>query len=188
MSSPALAAPVEVRRRLVVLLVALVLAVTALVGPQSSSPAHAATPRLTTTTTAAFARSMLTLLNRERAAHRLRPLAMNSRLILSAHRHNLTMARTDTMSHQLPGEAFFASRITRAGYRWQWAGENIGWNSMLTTSGILALERTMYNEKAPNNGHRLNILSTRARQVGIDVYYDARHHKVWFTQDFGQPR
>ena len=43
----------------------------------------------------------------------------------------------------------------------------------------------MYNEVPPNDGHRVNILSHTFRQVGIDVYYDARHHKLWFTQDFG---
>jgi uncharacterized protein YkwD len=191
MSSPAiLAVPVEARRRLVVLLVALTLAVTALVGPMGTPAADATTaPRLSVATTASFARSMLALLNGERAAHHLRPLYMNSKLILSAHRHNLTMASRHVMSHQLPGEAFFATRITRAGYRWQWAGENIGYTSDLSVPALLVLQRKMYNERPPQDtGHRLNILSTRARQVGIDVYYDAKHHTIWFTQDFGQPR
>jgi uncharacterized protein YkwD len=44
----------------------------------------------------------------------------------------------------------------------------------------------MYNEKAPNNGHRLNILSSKFRQVGVDVYLDRTHHKVWLTTDFGR--
>jgi uncharacterized protein YkwD len=179
---------VEARRRLVLLLVALAVALTAVVLPQGESPAHAATAkRITAATTASFARSMLALLNRERRANHRRPLTMSTRLKLSAHRHDTRMARTNTMSHQLPGEAFFATRISRTGYRWRAAGENIGWNSNLSRNGVLALERSMYNEKAPNNGHRVNILSTSFTQVGIDVYYDAKHHKVWFTQDFGAP-
>lgn len=190
MSSPAiLASPVEARRRLLVVLAALALTLAALVGPQSAPSAHATVaPRLTTATTQSFARSMLSLLNRERASHGLRPLYMNSKLILSAHRHNLAMARANTMSHQLPGEPIFYQRISNAGYRWWWTGENIGTTTLLTLSGLLYLERIMYHETPPNNGHRLNILSTRARHVGIDVYYDAAHHKIWFTQDFGQPR
>ena len=52
---------------------------------------------------------------------------------------------------------------------------------------MLALEKQMYHEVAPNDGHRVNILSRTFTQVGIDVYYDARHHKIWFTQDFGAP-
>ena len=67
------------------------------------------------------------------------------------------------------------------------AGENIGWNTDLRTQGIQSLERDMYNEKAPDNGHRLNILDKHFTQVGIDIYYDAAHQKIWFTQDFGQP-
>ena len=131
---------------------------------------------------------MLVLLNQERHAHNLRPLAMDSRLRLSAHRHNLRMAKADEMSHQLPNEPYFGRRISNTGYRWTAAGENIGWNGLLTKSGVLALERLMYHEVAPNDGHRRNILSTGYRQVGIDVYYDAKHHKLWFTQDFAAPQ
>jgi uncharacterized protein YkwD len=184
--SPAAVAPRTVEaRRLIALAVALVLALTALMTPRE---AHAATrPRLTTTTTSNYAKAMLVLLNEERHAHHLRPLAMNWRLRLSAHRHNLRMAKADAMSHQLPNEPFFATRISNAGYHWSAAGENIGWNGLLSKAGLLALEREMYREVPPDNGHRLNILSTSFRQVGIDVYYDAKHHRIWFTQDFGAP-
>jgi hypothetical protein len=43
----------------------------------------------------------------------------------------------------------------------------------------------MYNEVAPNDAHRVNILSTTYREVGIDIYMDNVHHKLWMTQDFG---
>jgi uncharacterized protein YkwD len=184
---PAVAAPaVKARRHLVVLLIALAIALTAFVLPQAAQSAHAATPkRITASTTAAYARTMLGLLNQERRAHGQLPIKMSWRLRISAHRHNLRMAAANTMSHQLPGEAFFATRISQTGYRWRAAGENIGWNSDISSRGLLALERAMYNEVPPNDGHRVNILSHTFRQVGIDVYYDARHHKLWFTQDFG---
>jgi uncharacterized protein YkwD len=97
------------------------------------------------------------------------------------------MARANTMSHQLPGEPSLGPRVLRAGYRYRMAGENIGYDGSLTLSGLLYLERFMYHETPPNNGHRLNILSPYYRHVGIDVYYDAARHKIWFTQDFGQP-
>lgn len=176
-------------RRVTVLLLTVALTLAALLVPREAS-AHAATAhrvRITSTTTASYARAMLGLLNQERRAHGRRPLSMAWRLRVSAHRHNLRMARANVMSHQLPGEAFFATRITDAGYHWRAAGENIGWNSNLSSAGILALEKQMYHEVAPNDGHRVNILSRTFKQVGIDVYYDARHHKLWFTQDFGAP-
>lgn len=176
-------------RRVTVVLVTTALALAALFIPREAS-AHAATAhrtQISSTTTASYARSMLALLNQERRAHGRAPLTIAWRLNVSAHRHNLRMAGANVMSHQLPGEPFFATRITNAGYRWRAAGENIGWNSNLTSAGILALEKEMYREVPPNDGHRVNILSPTFKQVGIDVYYDARHRKLWFTQDFGAP-
>jgi uncharacterized protein YkwD len=130
--------------------------------------------------------AILRLLNTERALHGLRPLYMAPGLRLSARRHNLTMAHFDEMSHQLPGEPDFAARITNAGYHWSYAGENIGWNSEMTLSGVALLQRLMYNEKPPNDGHRVNILSSHFRNIGVDVYMDKKNHKVWLTTDFGR--
>lgn len=178
--------PAPAHRRLVTAITVVALALAALLVPSGTTAASAATTLPSAATASTWAHNMLTLLNAERRANGLTPLRMNAKLTLSAHRHNATMARTNTMSHQLPGEAFFATRITRAGYTWRAAGENIGWNSALTNSGLQALEKQMYQEKAPENGHRLNILSHTFRDVGIDVYIDAAHHKMWFTQDFGR--
>jgi uncharacterized protein YkwD len=127
-------------------------------------------------------------LNSERARSHLPPLRKNTRLISSAHSHNLAMARHDTMSHQLPGEASFSARISQTGYNWSSAGENIAWNSDWTLNGAYALQRYMYNERAPHNAHKLNITSRSFRDLGIDIYMDAAHHRMWLTQDFGRSR
>ncbi len=132
-----------------------------------------------------YANSVLSLMNQERAANGRPALRMNSLLIRSAHAHNLTMARYNTMSHQLPNEPFFANRILAAGYNYSTAGENIGWNSDRSLSGVIGLQKVMYNEVPPDDGHRLNILSGSYRDVGIDVYFDTAHGKVWLTEDFG---
>jgi uncharacterized protein YkwD len=47
------------------------------------------------------------------------------------------------------------------------------------------LELLMYREKPPNDGHRRNILNHGFRNVGVDIYVDAAHHKLWLTTDFG---
>jgi uncharacterized protein YkwD len=168
--------------RLVVALAAIAATAFSLVGvagPASAVPARTAKER-------AYASAVLKVLNAERAAHHLPRLTSAPRLRLSARRHNLTMAKHNSLSHQLPGEANFARRISATGYPWTYAGENIGWNSVISTRGVVALEKVMYNEKAPNNGHRLNILSRSYRNVGVDVYVDRKHHKVWLTTDFGR--
>lgn len=132
-----------------------------------------------------IALSVLRHINHERSLHHLRPVSMNSDLVLAAHRHNLTMARYDEMSHQLPGEAYFANRILAAGYRWSWAAENIAWNTQMDMTGVITLQKMMYAERAPYNEHRLNILGSHYKNVGVDVYFDTKHHKVWLTTDFG---
>jgi uncharacterized protein YkwD len=175
------------RNRILALLLALAVAVAVMAAPQFTTSASARTLPHTPASARIFAKSMLQLLNRERRTHHLRPLKMDQKLVNSAHSHNLAMAKADLMSHQVPGEAFFADRITAAHYNWMAAGENIGWNSDQSRPGLRALERDMYNEKAPDNGHRLNILDRSFRNVGIDVYFDKSNHKMWFTQDFGQP-
>ncbi|MDQ6936836.1 MAG: CAP domain-containing protein [Actinomycetota bacterium] len=134
--------------------------------------------------------AVFSVLNHERAVHGLGALGRDVRLTNAARRHNYAMAARNLMSHQVPGEASLGPRISRCGYaggRWRSAGENIGWNTDGTTRGAVTLETMMYNERAPYNGHRLNILSRSFRHVGIDVYVDIRHRKIWLTEDFGQP-
>lgn len=135
--------------------------------------------------TVQYADAVLALMNTQRALHGRAPLRMNSLLVRSAHAHNLWMARYNTMSHQLTGEAFFANRILSAGYDYLNAGENIGWNSVRTLTGVLDLQKIMYNEVPPEDGHRQNILNANFRDVGIDVYFDSHNNKLWLTQDFG---
>lgn len=176
-------------RLVVALLVAVLLGATALVAPApatasvaASVAAHRRTPR-----EAAISSAVQALLNLERAAHGLAPLRMRSALRQAARAHDQAMAAADELSHQLPGEPDIGTRLLQAGYRWSYAGENVAWNSVMSRAGVLRLERVMYLEKPPENGHRLNILSPNYRDVGIDVYFDRAHHKVWLTTDFGRP-
>ena len=146
-----------------------------------AAPARAQAATAAETSAAA---SVLRLLNAERAANHLPALGSSPGLISSARLHNLTMATADLLSHQLPGEAVFSTRIARAGVAWYSAAENIGWTTDRSTTGANGLQLSMYNEKAPNDGHRLNILSRSLRYVGIDVLIDARTGKLWLTEDF----
>ncbi len=164
------------RRLVPALLAALATASTLLVHPV---PASAATSAET-----AAATSVFKMLNAERAANHLPALGASTALTSSARRHNLTMAAANQLSHQLPGEPVFSTRISQAGVAWHSAAENIGWNSDRSTAGANALQAAMYGEKPPNDGHRRNILSTSVRFVGIDVLIDARTGKLWLTEDF----
>jgi hypothetical protein len=56
-----------------------------------------------------------------------------------------------------------------------------------TTAAIaqmaLGLTQDMLNEKPPDDGHRLNILSSSFQIIGIAVFRDSSG-TVWMTQDF----
>jgi uncharacterized protein YkwD len=137
---------------------------------------------------AADAQAVFQVINKERAAHGLRALNWNTRLVTAAHAHNLLMAKLNKLSHQLPGEPSLGTRVTNAGYAWRAVGENIGYSLDWSRAGVLAIQAMMYDEVPPNDAHRRNILSSAFRAVGVDVLMDARHHKVWLTEVFAQPR
>jgi uncharacterized protein YkwD len=172
----AAARPSRRRQAVLALVTTLASAFLLLVHP---GPAQAAT-----TAETAAATSVLRMLNAERSAHHLPTLGSSPALISGAHLHNVTMAQANLLSHQLPGEAVFSTRIAQAGVPWHSAAENVGWTTAKTTAGADGLQSAMYNEVAPNDGHRRNILSTSVRFVGIDVLIDARTNKLWLTEDF----
>jgi uncharacterized protein YkwD len=81
------------------------------------------------------------------------------------------------------------ARETGAGVRWTSAGENIGEGGPVagTDSAVAQLAVTitqdMLNEKPPDDGHRLNILSSAFHHIGIAVLR-SDSGTVWMTQDF----
>ena len=123
------------------------------------------------------------------AARTCRRTRCSAGLNRSAHKHNLVMMGSCGMSHQCPGEASLGDRISAEGVHWTSCGENIGWSGPHpnTTSAIVSaaegLTTSMYNEKPPDDGHRLNLLSSSFHHIGIDAIRDSSG-KVWLTQDF----
>jgi uncharacterized protein YkwD len=160
---------------------------------KSTKTAQQASPKTTSGSSSSYAtrsdwaNAVLSELNSERAKHGLRALKMNSKLVSAAHKHNLAMAKTNTLSHQLKGEAALGSRVSAAGYHWSAVGENVAYNGRRSEDGVLAVQKAMYNEKPPDDGHRKNILSKTYVDVGIDVVSDSVHGKVWLVTDFGKP-
>ena len=151
-----------------------------------STPSKSASSASGYDTRSDWADAVLHELNDERADHGLRALKLNSKLVSSAHTHNLAMAKANTLSHQLGGEAALGSRVSAAGYQWSMVGENIAYNSDRSQGGVLAVQKAMYNEKPPDDGHRQNILNKKFDDVGIDVINDSVHGKVWLVTDFGR--
>ena len=149
--------------------------------PQASSPPPSQQVTVAT--------QVLAMINQARAQAGLPLYSLSSGLDSSAGAHNSRMAAGCGLSHQCPGEPPLGTRETNAGVNWTSAGENIGEGSPVadTTAAIaqmaLGLTQDMLNEKPPDDGHRLNILSSSFQIIGIAVFRDSSG-TVWMTQDF----
>jgi uncharacterized protein YkwD len=155
----------------------------------SASVAASPTGSATAGQDGAPAAQVLALINQARAAAKLPALTVTAGLESSSSAHNLLMADGCGLSHQCPGEPPIGDRETAAGVHWTAAGENIGEGGPVadTTAAIAAMAvgitQSMLNEQPPNDGHRMNILSTSFTHIGIAVYRDSSG-TVWLTQDF----
>jgi uncharacterized protein YkwD len=154
-----------------------------------ASPAASPTGSATADQGGAPAAQVLALINQARAAAGLPALTVIAGLETSSSAHNLLMADGCGLSHQCPGEPAIGDRETADGVVWTAAGENIGEGGPVAdaTAAIAAmavgLTQSMLNEQPPDDGHRLNILSTTFTHIGIAVYRDSSG-TVWLTQDF----
>jgi uncharacterized protein YkwD len=132
---------------------------------------------------------VLALINQARSQAGLPAYTITAGLTRSSSAHNALMAGGCGLSHQCPGEPALGTRETDAGVSWTSAGENIGdGGPVADTSAAIAqmatgLTQDMLNEKPPDDGHRLNILSSSFTHIGITVTIDSSG-TVWMTQDF----
>jgi uncharacterized protein YkwD len=132
---------------------------------------------------------VLALINQARAQAGRPAYSLLAGLDNSASAHNARMADGCGLSHQCPGEPPLGTRESDAGVVWTAAGENIGEGGPTADSPsaiakmAVTLTQDMLNEKPPDDGHRLNILSSTFTHIGIAVTIDGSG-TVWMTQDF----
>ncbi len=158
--------------------------------PASTTPAAGQSPAGPSPAgQSAAGQQVLALINQARAQAGLSAYTISSGLDTSAARHTSVMAGGCGLSHQCPGEPALGARESAAGVHWTAAGENIGEGGPVadTPAAIaqmaVGLTQSMLDEKPPDDGHRLNILSSAFTHAGISVYRDSSG-TVWMTQDF----
>jgi uncharacterized protein YkwD len=136
----------------------LVLPATALAGCPRAGAAPTSPRALSTT---------LCLLNAQRAAHGLAPLAADARLQKAAGAYARDMVARRFFDHTSPDGGTLLQRLHAAGWRpagdWT-AGENIAWGS-----GDLATPAKIVNAWMHSPGHRANILSAAFTQIGLGI-------------------
>jgi uncharacterized protein YkwD len=162
--------------------------------PSSSTPARATPPKAVPGASpavavpgrtgaqpagnAAFEAEIVNLVNAERAKIGCKALIVDTHLTTAARAHSTDMAVRTYFSHTTPEGVDFASRLTKAGYRWSGAGENIA-KGQRTPQDVM----TSWMNSA---GHRANILNCGFTNLGVGVAADATGAILW-TQDFASP-
>jgi len=151
-----------------------------------TAPAGTATPQLVRARVAALEvrdradfdpqaeDDLLDLANRDRARAEAQPLQLNDCLMRAARRHAEAMAAQQQLSHQFPGEADLAERLTQdCAVHFDEAAENVA----LADSADRANDGLM-----TSRAHRANLLYPSYNAVGIGVV--RRGSTLYIVQDF----
>jgi len=121
------------------------------------SVAFALVPAAQASTLSQSERALLGAVNDVRAAHNLRPLVVDRKLLASARAYSATMIREDVFTH-----GAFAERLAHSGARGPAFGENLAWGV-----GRLAGARNIVRMWMESPGHRANLLRHGWTRVGI---------------------
>lgn len=129
----------------------------------------------------------LCLLNDERAAAGLRPLAYSAALSQPSAAYSSRMVAENFFAHESPDGTTLESRLTAARYitpdgDW-FVGENLAWGQ-----GDLATPRNITIAWMNSPGHRHNILEGGFTEVGIGIVPGTPGDPSWgatYTTDFG---
>jgi len=131
-----------------------------------------------------FAKRVVDLTNNFRLKNNLAPLTLNSKLTAVAQAYSKTMATQDFVAHQgLDGSQPW-DRMTKGGYKWSRAAENIA-------AGQTTPE-TVMQSWIDSPGHRANLLDPKLKEIGVGYFFLANdtgnvNYNAYWTQDFGAP-
>jgi uncharacterized protein YkwD len=127
-----------------------------------------------------FEARVMDLINAERAANGLGALSAEDRLIQAAQWHSADMACNNYFSHFAPDGSSGGDRITRAGYLWNYFGENIA-------AGYASPEKVV-QAWMESPSHKANILNKNYVEIGVGyAYYADSAYGIYWTAVFGKP-
>ncbi len=130
-----------------------------------------------------FAGEVVSLTNQFRATNGLAPLTLNSKLSEAAQTHSQNMATQDFFSHTGKDGSSAGDRVSKTGYDWRTVAENIA-AGQSTPSEVV-------NSWINSPGHRLNILNTTIKEIGVGYFFLAEdtgttNYNAYWTQNFGK--
>ena len=135
---------------------------------------------------AVVGQATLCLLNQQRAAHGVGPLAENATLTTASAGYSQRMVAQGFFDHESPDGGTLVDRLTSAGYLGDedaWVvGENLGWGQ-----DTLSTARSMVTAWMGSAGHRENLLSGDYTEVGLGLALGTPSDQTWgatYTTDF----
>src|SRR3954470_24978386 len=181
------------RRRAIAFLATAAAALAAPAGAQASAQ-DAACPYADSVPTAATiaqaSQATLCLLNNERAAAGLHPVAETPGLTQPSAAYSARMVAESFFAHVSPDGGTLVDRLTAAGYiapDGDWTvGENIAWGQ-----AGLSTPRSIMAAWMASPGHRKNILTGELHEIGLGVVTGTPGDTSWgatYTTDFGAVR
>ncbi|MGC9195550.1 MAG: CAP domain-containing protein [Syntrophobacteraceae bacterium] len=124
------------------------------------------------------AKRMVELVNLERKADGLPPLAYDSQLSEAARRHAADMAAHNYCSHELTNGEQFYQNVFDSGYPYSAVGENLA-------VGIATPEEA-FECLLSSPDHRVNIMRSQFTQIGVsDAVNMASGYRYFWAQEFG---
>lgn len=125
---------------------------------------------------------ILELTNQLRVQHGCTPLTLSPALSAAAMEHSTDMATNNFLGHTGSDGSSPGKRLDEVGYTFTLAAENVAAGYTTPQEVVNA----WYNETAPNDGHRRNILNCDLKEIGIGQASNpnSTYHFYW-TQDFG---
>lgn len=132
---------------------------------------------------AGFPADIFRLINEQRAAYGLAPLAWNATLARAAQLHADDCYARGWCGHTGSDGSTMKERIIRQGY------DPVRWSECWAWYGTPEMAVAMWmDEIPPNDPHRRTILSTWLTEVGVGVIPAADGRGYYFIADFGTPR
>jgi len=132
---------------------------------------------------AEFPAAIFRLINEQRAAYGLAPLAWNATLARAAQLHADDCYARGWCSHTGSDGSTMKERIIRQGY------DPVRWSECWAWYATPEMAVAMWmDETPPNDPHRRTILSTWLTEVGVGVVPASNGRGYYFIADFGTPR
>ncbi len=130
----------------------------------------------------ATAARIITLINSNRAAG-LPPVSAQRTLMAEAQRFSGVQAQLGRVSHRGVDGTTGGQRLTRAGYRWSFWGENLAAGQETADQVVAAW--------MASPGHRANIMNPRGLHIGIGHTFrnnDSSGYYDYWVMEIGRPR